>query len=126
MGPEAPDTIEIAWKLGVVDTELGQAAEGEALLAPIIAPTRKMVPQGHPMLGALLLSWGECLSRLDRNEEARDALSEAYEILQGADGTREGEEARKAATLLEGVHRALGKAQEADRWAALGQAPTDD
>jgi tetratricopeptide (TPR) repeat protein/predicted Ser/Thr protein kinase len=123
-GPESPTSIDLARNLSVMYAGHGRAEEGEALLAGVLPALRRMVPEKHPMLGDMLSTWGECLRRCERPGEARDALTEAYEILSAAQGPRNAEKARTAAERLARICTSLGDEDGAARWQALSLQPT--
>ncbi len=124
MGPGAMPVIDLSWKLAVVQTERGEAEDGEALIASAVGTVRGILPEGHPQIGAMLSSWGECLARMERHGEAAERLREAYAILEAAEGVQNAERARVAAGRLGESLRAMGEEAEAERWEGLASVPT--
>jgi len=118
LGDKHPDTLVSVNNMGRFYYESGRIVEAERLYAEAVSSTREVMGPGYIGLGISSLGYGRTLVALERYADAEPALLEAHRILEAQFGARDGGVLVAAAALAE-VYVALGRPDEAARWAAM-------
>lgn len=125
LGDEHPETLESMDELALLYLDQGLLAEAEPLAVEASAGARASLPQGDRHIGQYVGTLGRILTKLERFEEAEQALGESHALLHTALGPTEAATV-EAARSLAGLYEAWGKPEKAAEWQAKASAVSDD
>ena len=111
---EAADFLNDLKFVGLSMTRTGQAREGEPLLREHLATTKRLVPNGSPLLASSEGALGECLIAQNRFVEAEPLVVDSFESLRVSQGEKSPltvAAAKRAVTLYEKMKKPAAAAK---------------
>ncbi len=118
LGETHPDTLATAFNLAVTHDHLGQYDEADTLFATAVTGARSAFQPGDKRIGMHLAAHGALLIKVNRYEQAQDALLEAYDILESAVGPADEQTIQVVRNSLK-LYEAWGKPDKAAEWHEL-------
>ncbi|UCF35138.1 MAG: serine/threonine protein kinase [Phycisphaerales bacterium] len=115
-GPAHPETLDAVRELALLRLARGYPDQAEPLIAEALAVARtsEAVEQQKAQL---LHGYGECLTQLERYDDAEAALLESIQILTASFGEKHGRTVAVIDSLV-GLYEAWGKLEKAAEWRA--------
>ena len=103
LGDEHPDTFTSMGNLARAFDQTGRSEEALFLFEQLLEKAAAKLPETHPILCIARLYYGECLTKLERLEEAQDFLLEAHRGLSATFGA-ESPQAKAASQALASLY----------------------
>ncbi len=117
-GAEHPYTLTARSNYGLVLTRMNQPEDAERVLREVLAIRRQNLEPNHPEIGVSLSLLAGALALEERYDEAIEAASEGFAILDGALG-REHRYTQTTASRLVTYCEKVGRSEEAAAWRAM-------
>ncbi|MHC4137879.1 MAG: tetratricopeptide repeat protein, partial [Planctomycetota bacterium] len=117
LGEEHVDTLQSMNNLALLYKGQGRCGEAEPLYAEAVRRLKRVMPPGFFGTGITLIGHGQCLTKLERFEEAETALLEAHEMLAATLGPEHQFTVKWIQPLVE-LYDAWGKRDSAAKWQA--------
>jgi hypothetical protein len=123
-GPEHPNTLAVS--LGVVyrAIDIGDYERADTRSAELLSTARSVLPAGHDFLYSFIEVRAEVFLGLERLDEAEALALEARQAAI-AQGGEHGPDAMSSAEILAKIAESRGDDEEATRWRALSEPPSD-
>lgn len=121
-GESSPQVVTVLHNFGLLLVEAGKLDEAEQNLQTVIRLVDEHAPPGHWMRWVARGSYGQCLTKLQRFDEAEPLLLESYAQLSEKLGVGHHQTRGVAAKLAE-FYTATGQPEQAQRYAAAADSP---
>jgi tetratricopeptide (TPR) repeat protein len=118
LGPEHPATLGIRHNLGKLLWTQNHHEESEEMLRDVAERAQKALPADSIDLGLYLRTYGECLVRLEKYEQAAPVLTKAVDVLKVSAGPNH-DWTRAAAKALITAYTWLGRPEDGKEYESL-------